>query len=109
MTIDQFAVIVLGLAFVLGVRSTIRLGLKYRIITKLLFPDRNLIGLVFFHVALIVTIVVGFFGFLAARRLLGYTPFAWSAATETVLAIPVLFIPVILDGTFDYIADPDPL
>jgi hypothetical protein len=49
-------------------------------------------------VALIVTIVSIWVGFLNVRRLLGFTALEWSPFVTGILVIIVLQVPLILDG-----------
>jgi uncharacterized membrane protein len=76
-----------------AVRATYRL---YRLWAR--DSKRSLILLGFFVVALIVTIVSIWVGFLNVRRLMGFTPLEWSPFVTGILVIIVLQVPLILDG-----------
>ena len=104
MRLDQIAALFLFVTFLIGIRSTYRLWVKYRAISKILKPRRNIIGLVFFIVALMVTTAAGYYGTLSALHIFGVQTVPGVSFVSLVIAAVILFIPAILDGTFDYIA-----
>ena len=106
MTVEQLAVLLLAAAFLTGVRSTYRLWVKFRAVGKLLHPDGNAIGLIFFLIALLLTVTAGFFGFISARHLLGFESLPGAALIETLIGAAVLFVPWFLDYAVDRIGRP---
>jgi len=92
---DQFVVGIFVGAFALGVRSTWHLRAIHHAET----PPRNLITRAFYLVSLLVTIAAGFYGFLGARRVLGFDPIPGAAIPSIVIASAVVLIPVFLDWT----------
>lgn len=92
---DQIAVLVLVVCFLLGVRSTKHL----RAIHNGEAPPRNLITGAFYFVSLVVTVAAGYYGFLSARRVLGFEPIPGVGVLSVGVASAVLLIPVFLDWT----------
>ncbi|HEV8545009.1 MAG TPA: hypothetical protein VGQ64_01840 [Candidatus Limnocylindrales bacterium] len=95
MTTDYLAVSILVGAFVLGVRSTWHL----RAIHHAEEPPRNRITGAFYRTALTITAAAGFYGFLSARRVLGFDPLPGISIASLLVASAVLLIPVFLDMT----------
>jgi hypothetical protein len=95
MSSDVAGLIILAACFVLGVRSTLRL----RAIHKNETPPRNQITGAFYFVSLVITMAAGYFGFLSARRALGYDAIPGTPFVSLLIASLVLLIPVVLDMT----------
>lgn len=95
MSADLLAVFVLLLTFVSGVRSTWHL----RQIHEHETPPRNRITGAFYRTALVITLAAGFFGFLSARRVLGFDALPGIGLVSLVVASAVLLIPLFLDLT----------
>lgn len=91
-----FAAAFLG-SFVLGLRSTVRLWDRYSYGRE----PRSRILLAFVVIACALTLVAGWVGFLALRRLLGFEAVPWTPIVTYGLAIIIVAIPVWLD----YIAE----
>lgn len=88
--------ILLG-AFLVGLRSTVRIFRLYRAIAPVLLPLRRLIAWAFVVVCVLIIVAVGWLAFVQVRRLLGFEPFELSALISYVLTIPVLLIPLFLE------------
>jgi hypothetical protein len=100
--------IVLGVAFVLGVRSVVRLWLIWLHDVR---TRRNPILAAFALIALLITVASGWFGATSLRRVLGYEPLPYGPIVGLVLASIVLLIPVWLDLIVSLVAreeDPEP-
>lgn len=80
-------------AFLLGVRASWRLWHRYHDDT---LRPRSLILLAFLVVAVVVTVVAGWVGFLAVRRMLGFEALSWSPALTYALAFLLALIPEFL-------------
>ena len=98
-----FAAVAL-IAFVLGLRGSVRLSQRYRAVSPLLLEHEREILLAFVIVAWLVTVAAGFFGLIAARRLIGYAPLEWTPLVQVLLASAVLLIPVFLDHIVSRVA-----
>jgi hypothetical protein len=96
LTPEHLAVAVLASTFVLGVRSTWRLWRLHRGEDQ---SPRNLITGAFVTVAFVVTLAAGYYGFLSARRVLGFEPLPGAALVSVLVAAVVLLIPSFLDWT----------
>jgi hypothetical protein len=93
--------IVLGVAFLLGVRSV------YRLWALWLHDEltrRNPLLAAFAIIAFIITVASGFFGATSLRRVLGYEPLPYGPLVALVLAAIVLLIPVWLDLLISLVA-----
>lgn len=95
------SILVLGLAFAGGARSTIRLWRLWRRDEE---TRRSLILAAFAWIALVITGAAAFFGVLSVRRALGFQPFPWAPLVSVLVASVVLFIPIALDWLVDRIA-----
>lgn len=95
------AAVIFGLAFLAGARSTRRLLSTYGRIAPLLAPNRRAIGRAFVVVSVMVLGAVGWLGFLAVRRLLGFEPIEWSFVVSYLVSIPVLFVPSYLERVWN--------
>lgn len=98
-----FAVVAL-IAFVLGLRGSVRLSRRYRAVSPLLLQHEREILLAFVVVAWLVTVAAGFFGLIAARRLVGFAPLDWAPVAQVLLASAVLLIPAFLDHIVSRVA-----
>ena len=90
LTLDHVAVGLFVVFFVAGVASTRDLLVIHRAAT----PPRNRITGAFATVALLVTAAAGWFGFLSARRVLGFDPIPGASIASIIVASAVLTIPV---------------
>ena len=95
--LDWIFLLVLGVAFVLGVRSTFRLWALYRRVSPTLPDKRRLILQSYVVVSAVVTLAAGYFGALSTRRILGYDPMPATALVSLAIATVVLFVPLYLD------------
>ena len=82
---------------ILGVRATYRLWRLY------LDTKRNSIVFSFAMISTIITSAASFYGIIAIRRLLGFTPLDWTPGASLLLAALVLFIPAALERLVDNI------
>jgi hypothetical protein len=99
------AFVVLGsVAFIFGLRGSIRLTRRYvDVSVRLVQRERAILGS-FVVVAWLITIGAGFFDAVAARRLLGFTALDWTPVASIVIASLILFIPAGLDYVVDRVA-----
>jgi len=107
MSIEVLFAVGVVVAFVCGVRSTIRLWRRYHDAKAVLLDWRErLILKSFVTVSVVITGAAGFYGFMAVRRLMGFDSLEWASAVSALVAIGVLFIPVALDAAVQRIARP---
>jgi hypothetical protein len=103
---DLFFASVFGGLALLGIRSTLRLFMRYWRIRKTLTDGRrHLILQAFVVVAAVITTVALYLGILSTRRLFGLPPLEWSAFTGWFLACVVLAFPVYLDAVVTVVAN----
>ncbi len=101
----MYAAVFGGLAL-LGIRSTLRLFLRYwRVRNSLHDGRRHLILQAFVVVAAVLSTVSLYLGILSTRRLFGFPPLDWSAFTGWFLACLVLAFPVYLDAVVTVVAN----
>lgn len=98
--------VILMVVFAIGVRDTWRLLSEYRAIAPVLLPRYRAIGRAFVVAAAGILVVIGWFGFLTTRRLLGFEAFEWSAPIGLLLSIPVLLLPTYFRRVWDRIGHP---
>lgn len=91
-------------AFALGLRGSVRLTRRYRAVRPLLAKHEREILLAFVVVAWLITSGAGYFGYLSARRLLGFGPLDWTPIVSVLLASAVLLIPAFLDHIVSRVA-----
>jgi hypothetical protein len=101
MTTDHWAVVMFLGAFIAGTWSTWDLWAIHR--AEL--PPRNRITRAFVVVAILITAAAGFYGFLAARRILGFETIPGISVVSLLLASAVLLVPVFLRMTVRQIRD----
>ena len=101
---EAIPVIVLGIAFIVDVQSTVDLWGRYRRVGPTLIKRERLILQAFVVVSVIITIVAGYFGALATRRLMGFDALDMTAGISWVLAITTLFVPAYLKLTVKRVA-----
>lgn len=104
MTNAHLFVVVVAIAFVLGLRGSVRLTRRYADVSALLVRRERAILGSFVIVAWLITGAAGFFGALSARRLLGYEAIDWTPFASVIVASVILFIPVFLDYVVDRVA-----
>lgn len=97
-------VIAAAIAFVLGLRGSVRLTKRYHDVTLLLVARERLILGSFVGVSWIITLAGGWFVFTSARRLLGFPALDWTPLVSLLIASIVLFIPAALDYLVDRVA-----
>lgn len=91
-------------AFLVGLRSSIRLTRRYlRIAPSLRRADRMLPGLLVF-IAWSITAAAGWFGGLAVWRLFGNPAVDWSPPVSAGVATLILFMPLVIERVVDRIA-----
>lgn len=91
-------------AFLVGVRSSIRLTGRYlRIAPSLRRADRMIPGLWVF-IAWAITVAAGWFGAIAVWRLFGNAPVEWSPPISAGIATLILFLPLVIERVVDRIA-----
>jgi hypothetical protein len=96
--LDELFALAVVVAFAAGVRSTWRLWRRYADASPILDARERLLLRSFVIVSVLITAAAGFYGFLAARRLMGYEPLEWVPLVSVIIAIAVLLIPVGLDA-----------
>lgn len=89
--------IVALIAFILGVRGSVRLTRRYHDVTPELVEGERLILAAFVVVSWLITLVAGYLIAVTARRLLGFQPLEWTPLVTLLLASLVLLIPAGLD------------
>lgn len=97
-------VVAAAIAFVLGLRGSVRLSRRYHDVSALLVPRERLILGSFVAVAWVITLAGGWFVATSARRLLGFEPLDWTPLASLLVASVVLFIPAGLDFIVDRVA-----
>lgn len=96
--------VVLAIAAILGVRATYRLTRRYRAVReRLTIREREILG-AFVGVSWVITLVALYFGFIAARRVLGLEALAWTPTVSLLLSSIVLLLPAALDYIVDRVA-----
>lgn len=104
--IDVLFALGILIAFVFGIRSTIRLWLRYRAAGDVLDGRDRLILRSFVAVSVAITLAAGFYGLLVFQHLAGLNVMDWQPALAELVAIGVLFIPTALDLAVQRIARP---
>lgn len=101
---EEFFTAFFGIGFVFATIVSIRLVLRYRRVAHELDPEPNILGAGAVIIAIVVTIALGFFGAISARRLNGAAPLDWTPIAGTVVAGLVLYgIPIVLEVMFQLI------
>lgn len=90
---SQVLTVVFLIAFLFGLRSTIRLW--QRTLGRPGSP--GLLISAFAIVATIVTVVAGVFGILGIRRMVGFSPLDWTPLLTVIAATAIVVIPEFLD------------
>lgn len=94
-------IVIAVIAFVRGLRATVRLW-------RLYFTDgktrQEEVLLAFALISTAITVTAGWFGFLSIRRVAGFDALPWSPLIGIVLASMILLIPEALDRLIDRIA-----
>jgi hypothetical protein len=101
---DAFYAYSFAVAFLLGIRSTVRLAQTYVNVRHRLPRLRRLALQAFVVVSGSITFAAGWFGFLTVRRILGFEPIDGSQFAGFIIAELVLLIPLYLDTIVDVIA-----
>lgn len=86
-----------GIAFVLGVRASVRMTLRYWAVADELDWRERLVLLLLMNIAWVITIMAGYVGFLSVRTLLGYEPINELRPVTVVLSTLVLLLPAVID------------
>lgn len=92
------------LAFVIGLRSSIRITSTYRSIRTVLAGPEELIAFAFVVVAWTVTLAAGWYGVVGVMRVADFNIPAESAIVSLLVAVFVLALPPFLDYVLEYIA-----
>lgn len=92
-------VLVGAVAFISGLRGSIRLHRRYIDVRKQLLNRERLLLASIVIVCWLITVTGGLLVVLTGRRLMGFTPFEWGATVTLLFAVAILFIPAF----FDYI------
>lgn len=92
------------LAFLIGVRSTIRIARTYLDIRNKLVRAERAIALTFVIVAAVVTGAAGWFGGLAVMRISGLDTVFWTPLVSFLVVICVLALPPLIDLVLDNVA-----
>lgn len=93
--------VVFGIVAILGLRGSIRLTARYRAVADELDEREQWVLGSFAVVAWTITVVAGYFGVLAVRRLLGFEAIGGLTIVSAVLATVVLLVPAFLDYVVD--------
>jgi uncharacterized membrane protein YjjB (DUF3815 family) len=97
--IDWFELLIVAAfiaAFVLGLRSTLRQYRRWQ--RRGPFETRNRILLLLFTICALITAAAGWFGFISARRLIGFEPLPWTPVPSVLIATGIVLIPVLIDA-----------
>lgn len=86
-----------GIAFVLGLRASVRMTLRYWAVADETEWRERLVLLLLMNIAWVITATAGYFGFLSMRTLLGYEPIDELRPVTVVLATLVLLTPAVID------------
>ncbi len=101
---EEFFTAFFGIGFVFATIVSIRLVIRYRRVAKELGPEPNILGAGAVVIAVVVTLALGFFGFVSARRLNGAAPLDWTPIVGVIVAGLVLYgIPIVLEVMFQLI------
>lgn len=104
MSNGQAFVVVAVIAFILGLRGSVRLTKRYASVSPLLDGrERTILGSIAVT-AWIITLAAGYFAAMSARRLMGFDPVEWAPVAGILIASVVLFIPAGLDHVVERVA-----
>jgi hypothetical protein len=81
-------------AFVLGSRSTWRQYRRWQ--RRGAFETRNRILLLLFAICALITGAAGWYGFISARRLIGFEALPWTPVPSVLIATGIVLIPVVV-------------
>ena len=95
---------VTAIAFILGLRGSIRLHRRYRDVAEQLIPRERLLLASIVGVSFTITVAAGYFALVSARRLLGYEAIEWTPIVSLIVATAILFIPAALDYVVGLVA-----
>ena len=96
--------VVTAIAFILGLRGSLRLHRRYVDVAGQLVRRERLLLASIVGVSWTITAAAGYFAFVSARRIFGFEALEWTPIVSLVVATVILLIPAALDYVVGLVA-----
>ena len=95
------------IAFVLGLRASVRLRRRYLDTMHRIDPRNRLLLASIVWTAILISVTVGWIGILSLLRIATDVRFDWTPPITLALSVIIAFIPVMFDEAISVVEDPD--
>lgn len=100
----RWFLVVTAIAFILGLRGSIRLHRRYVDVARQLVRRERLLLASIVGVSWTITAAAGYFAIVSARRIAGWETLEWTPLVSLIVATAILFIPAALDYVVGLVA-----